>query len=176
MDSFFIATAAAAATAAVFATTTSVGGGSVVNCEREGVVRDPKTPYGLHAENVLKMELKRRMTEIQMQGENEAPSTRVLEPLDEDVPSGAEASQVVMEVEEAKPEFVINATSPAPAPADPMAEPSTLMTPEEQRLEAATLKAKKTWRWPQALQWQWQYEPFVGNCQVAGGQPRQSHH
>ena len=143
-DSIYIATAAAAAaTAAVFATTTSVGGGGVVNCEREGVVRDPKTSFGLHAENVLKMELKRRITELQMQGENKAPSTKVLEPLDEDVSSEAKASQVMMEVEEAEPAFVINATSPAPAPADPMAEPSTLMTPEEQRLEAATLKAKK---------------------------------
>jgi ribose-phosphate pyrophosphokinase len=126
----------AAAATAVLATT-SVGA-AVVNCEREGVVRDPKTAYGLHAENVVKMELKRRMTELQ--GE---PSTKVLEPFDEDMPLEPETSEVM--VEEVEPPC-IKATSPAPAPsspADPMAEPSTLMTPEEARLEAATLKAKK---------------------------------
>lgn len=133
-DSFLIA---ATATAAAVLATSSIGGG-IVNCEREGVVRDPKTPYGLHAENVLKMELKRRMTEIQMQGD-EAPSAKILEPMDEDMPPEPDAIEMEQE-EEASPAS-INATSPAPT--DPMAEPSTLMTPEEQRLEAATLKAKK---------------------------------
>jgi len=112
---------AMAAVAGLAATT--VGG--VAQCEREGAVRDPKTAFGISAENAVKMELKKRMTE-----QTQLP--KVLEPV-EKVP--------------AKPlqqETAPVATSPVVATAaDPHAEPSTHMTPEEARLEAATLKAKK---------------------------------
>lgn len=112
---------AAAATAGLAATTA----GGVAYCEREGAVRDPKTAFGIGAENVVHMDLKKRLTEV-------------LEPVEDAKPSR----------EEEVPVAVINATSPDPATiaaivADPHAEPSTHMTPEEQRLEAATLKAKK---------------------------------
>ena len=158
-NNLFIAAAAAAATAAatVAAVSAGVGGNVVVNCEREGVVRDPKTPYGLHAENVLKMELKRRMTELQMEEGEEvkAPSTTtILEPLlleDKEEVSASLPKPTTTSTKEANDSSasIINATSPAAAapsassPSDPAAEPSTLMTPEEARLEAATLKAKK---------------------------------
>ncbi|KAL9190992.1 hypothetical protein ACHAXT_000698 [Thalassiosira profunda] len=126
-DSSCLAAVAAAGLAAVTA-------GGVAHCEREGAVRDPKTPYGINAENAMKMELRKRLTEQRDEASSstEAP-TKVLEPLED--------------VQEEPP--VINATSPAPAevaataPADPNAEPTTSMTPEEARLEAATLKAKK---------------------------------
>lgn len=161
-NNLFIVAAAAAATAAatVAAVSAGVGGNNVVvNCEREGVVRDPKTPYGLHAENVLKMELKRRMTELQLEGGGEAaPSTTttILEPLlledKEEVSASLPKPTTTSATKEvAESASIINATSPAAAaaapsassPSDPAAEPSTLMTPEEARLEAATLKAKK---------------------------------
>jgi ribose-phosphate pyrophosphokinase len=151
-DNLFIA-----ATAATVAAVSAGVGGHIVNCEREGVVRDPKTPYGLHAENVLKMELKRRMTELQMEEGEEvkAPSTTtILEPLlleDKEEVSASLPKPTTTSTKEANDSSasIINATSPAAAapsassPSDPAAEPSTLMTPEEARLEAATLKAKK---------------------------------
>jgi ribose-phosphate pyrophosphokinase len=124
---------AMAAAAGLAATT--VGG--VAHCEREGAVRDPKTHFGINAENVVKAELKKRLTE-----QDKSPvAAKVLEPVEDVTP----------EPEQAKPSRQVAepvATSPAPAPtasspADPHAEPSTTMTPDEARLEAATLKAKK---------------------------------
>ncbi|KAL3772875.1 hypothetical protein ACHAW5_002140 [Stephanodiscus triporus] len=120
---------AMAAAAAVGFAATAAGG--VAHCEREGAVRDPKTVYGVHADNVMKMELKRFTSDCQPHD----PSVKVLEPI-EDAPHPEPR---------AEPDVVIKATSPAPdgPPADPNAEDSTHMTPEEARLEAATLKAKK---------------------------------
>jgi hypothetical protein len=54
---------ATAAAAGLAATAAAVGG--VALCEREGAVRDPKTVYGLHADDVMKMELKRFRSERQ---------------------------------------------------------------------------------------------------------------
>mmetsp|Transcript_17384 Transcript_17384/g.37539 ORF Transcript_17384/g.37539 Transcript_17384/m.37539 type:complete len:491 (-) Transcript_17384:223-1695(-) len=121
-DSYLMAMAAAA-TAGLAATTA----GGVAHCE----LRDPKTTYGVRAENVVQMDLKKRLTEQQ----EKAPLSKVLEPV-EDVPQPSRQEAVPV---------VISATSPADAVAavDPNAEPSTHMTPDEARLEAATLKAKK---------------------------------
>eukprot|EP00578_Thalassiosira_sp_NH16_P023474 CAMPEP_0181099700 /NCGR_PEP_ID=MMETSP1071-20121207/12798_1 /TAXON_ID=35127 /ORGANISM="Thalassiosira sp., Strain NH16" /LENGTH=498 /DNA_ID=CAMNT_0023182377 /DNA_START=93 /DNA_END=1589 /DNA_ORIENTATION=- len=128
-DSYLVAMAAAAS-----AGLAATAAGGAAQCEREGAVRDPKTAYGISAENVLKMELKKRLTE---QSEKE-PMPKGLDPV-EDEPSPPVARQEAVPV-------VINATSPAveaTSPADPHAEPSTHMTPAEAALEAATLKAKK---------------------------------
>ncbi|KAL7530549.1 hypothetical protein ACHAXR_003553 [Thalassiosira sp. AJA248-18] len=125
---YLLAMAAAAGLAATTA-------GGVAHCEREGAVRDPKTTYGITAENAMKMDLKKRLS----QQPEKAPLPKVLEPV-EDVPAKPSRQEEVP--------VVINATSPAAtekpaASPDPHAEPSTHMTPEEARLEAATLKAKK---------------------------------
>lgn len=127
-DAYLMAMAAAA-TAGLAAT--SAGG--VAHCERDGAVRDPMTSYGISAENVVKMELKKRLSE-----QVTAPLPKVLEPVEDVAPPKPSARQEVEPV-------VINATSPASknSPSDPSAEPSTQMTPDEARLEAATLKAKK---------------------------------
>jgi ribose-phosphate pyrophosphokinase len=122
------------AMAAAAAAGLAASSGGVALCEREGAVRDPKTVYGVHADNVMKMELRRLTPERQPHD----PSVKVLEPVVEDAPEPKAVES---------PAVVIKATSPAPpaapAPANPSAEESTLMTPEEARLEAATLKAKK---------------------------------
>lgn len=128
-SAYLLAMAAAAAV--------GLGAGGVAQCERVGSVRDPKTTYGANAENVMKAELRKRLTE-ELATETASSSP----PL---------ASEPVVGVEDAAPPaeaVVIHATSPkaaaAPAPSDdPMAEPSTHMTPQEALLEAATLKAKK---------------------------------
>ena len=150
------------AAAAVAGLSAAVSGG-VALCERDGAVRDPKTVYGIHADKVMKMELKKYMS---MQTEPSDPSVKVLEPLVEEVVPSPPADVVPTVV---SPPPVVNniaaevndikATSPTPldpslnshishpiptATIDPTsAEDSTLMTPEEARLEAATLKAKK---------------------------------
>jgi ribose-phosphate pyrophosphokinase len=125
-DSYLMAMAAAAsATAAV--------GAGAAQCEREGAVRDPKTAYGISAENALKMELKKRLTE----SEKVAPLPKVSV---EDVPP-AKPSQA--KVQQKPVAVATSAAVAATAPSDPHAEPSTSMTPDEARLEAATLKAKK---------------------------------
>mmetsp|Transcript_10336 Transcript_10336/g.18148 ORF Transcript_10336/g.18148 Transcript_10336/m.18148 type:complete len:496 (-) Transcript_10336:117-1604(-) len=130
-ESTYFFAMAAAATAGLAVST--VGG--VAQCEREGAVRDPKTSYGVSAENVIKMELRKHLTE--QQGQAPLPEVVV-----EDVAPAPQPSTRQEEVP-----VVINATSPAEtkgtAPPDPHAEPSTHMTPDEARLEAATLKAKK---------------------------------
>lgn len=107
---------------------------NTAQCEREGAVRDPKTTYGLNAENVVKMELKKRLTELPPP-EKGVNAPKVLEPVVDDV---------VPEPVEPSPE-AISATSPATTAAttDPNVEPTTQMTPAEAALEAATLKAKK---------------------------------
>ena len=119
-DRYLYAMVAAAATA----------GFGLTSCEREGCVRDPKTVYGINAENVVKTELRKRLSE-----RTEPIETPAFQPLlEEDEP-------VVVE-EPPQPEPV--ATSPeAKKAADVDVEGSTTMTPEEARLEAATLKAKK---------------------------------
>lgn len=121
--------------------TTAVAEGGAAQCERQGTVRDPKTRFGVNVENAMKVELKKRIS--QHQGKQPSPSV-VLEPvkdatLSEPSPSGQEKEPVAF-----------NATSPAAPtkrvtsiPKDPHAEPTTTMTPDEARLEAATLKAKK---------------------------------
>ena len=149
--------------AATVAGLSAISGG-VALCERDGAVRDPKTVYGIHADKVMKMELKKYMS---MQTEPSDPSVKVLEPLVEEVVLSPPADNVPMVV--VSPPPVVNniaaevndikATSPTPldpslnahishpiptTTIDPTsAEDSTLMTPEEARLEAATLKAKK---------------------------------
>ncbi|KAL7466456.1 hypothetical protein ACHAXS_007778 [Conticribra weissflogii] len=104
----------------------STGCGAVAYCEREGCVRDPKTKYGISAENVMNVELKKRLTE---QASEQLPTSPIVVE-EEDVENHPADEQPA----------VITATSPVP---DPNAEPSTHMTPDEARLEAATLKAKK---------------------------------
>lgn len=109
--------------------------GGVALCERDGAVRDPKTVYGIHAQNVMKMELKGYMT---MQKEPSDPSVKVLEPvLGDALPAPEVAPPVKVAIKATSP------TPPAPVNDPTSAEDSTLMTPEEARLEAATLKAKK---------------------------------
>ena len=72
----------------------------------------------------------------------EAPQSReikVLEPGEDDVPEPLPArQQVAMPVAIGATSPVIEATGP-----NPHAEPSTYMTPEEARFEAASPKAKK---------------------------------
>jgi len=119
---------------------TTVGG--VAHCEREGAVRDPKTQFGITAENIVKAELKKRLTEQ----DNKSPvAAKVLEPVEDVAPEVKPSRQVAEPV--ATSPAPTKAKSPAPtkakSPADPHAEPSTTMTPDEARLEAATLKAKK---------------------------------
>lgn len=129
-------TATAAATAGL-AVNTAQG---VVKCEREGAVRDPKTCYGMNTDNMIQVDLKRELA--QQLGTASLPAF-VSEPVKGDT--------VLPPKSPARPKeelMVISATSPkeniAPAsPDDPMAEPSTHMTPQEALLEAATLKAKK---------------------------------
>lgn len=123
-DSASLLAAMAAAATAGLATTAGVA-----QCERQGTVRDPKTTYGINAENVMKMELKKRISEHKQQG------AVALEPVED-------AAAVAPPRQEEEEPVAIEATSPA-APPDPNAEPTTTMTPEEARLEAATLKAKK---------------------------------
>mmetsp|Transcript_3609 Transcript_3609/g.7986 ORF Transcript_3609/g.7986 Transcript_3609/m.7986 type:complete len:490 (+) Transcript_3609:197-1666(+) len=106
----------------------SAGCGTVACCEREGCVRDPKTKYGISAENVMNVELKKRLTE---QAAEQTPTSPIILE-DEDAESHPAEEQPT----------TISATSPV-AVTDPNAEPSTHMTPDEARLEAATLKAKK---------------------------------
>lgn len=127
------------ALAAAAATTTW----GVAHCEREGCVRDPKTSYGLNAENAIKIELKKRLSE-----QKGPPPTPAFHSLLED-----EATEPTVDPVPPQPELsAISATSPnsnhetsqpvASSP-DPDSEGSTHMTPDEARLEAATLKAKK---------------------------------
>lgn len=115
----------AAAAAAAGLVATASGTPSTAQCEREGAVRDPKTAFGINAEMAIKAELKKRLTDNPQGGADEAVP---LEPVEDAPPTG----------EEDLPVAAISATSP-----DPNAEPSTTMTPDEARLEAATLKAKK---------------------------------
>ena len=133
-DSAYLLAAAAVATAGLAATAS----GGVAHCEREGAVRDPKTSYGISAENAVKMELKKRLTGQQ---EEKAPLAKevkvVLEPV-EDVP----AKPPPTTPRQVETPAVINATSPnadGTDSTDPNAEPTTSMTPEEARLEAAPL-------------------------------------
>lgn len=118
VNSYLMAAAAATAALAANATTTNTA-----QCEREGAVRDPKTSYGLNAEDALK----RRLTEAAK--EEQTPTPKIVE----DVSPPPSSSPT------------ISATSPAVKNAedDPSAEPTTAMTPAEAALEAATLKAKK---------------------------------
>mmetsp|Transcript_25872 Transcript_25872/g.55870 ORF Transcript_25872/g.55870 Transcript_25872/m.55870 type:complete len:493 (-) Transcript_25872:286-1764(-) len=116
------------AAAAGLATTAGVG---AAQCE----IRDPKTTYGINAENVMKMELTKRISE-----QTKAPLPAVvLEPVED--------AAVVPSKPSRQEEEAVVATSPASTktanPSDPHAEPCTTMSPEEARLEAATLKAKK---------------------------------
>lgn len=124
--------------AAAAATTAGVG---VAQCERVGAVRDPRTPYGINAENAMKMELTKRISEHK---EKASSPVAVLEPVEDVVVPPVPSRQ--------EEPATINATSPvAPvsvkktstSSSDPHAEPATTMTPDEARLEAATLKAKK---------------------------------
>ncbi|KAL3784504.1 hypothetical protein ACHAWO_003210 [Cyclotella atomus] len=123
-DRYFFAMAAAAAATATCA---------VASCEREGCVRDPKTPYGINAENAIKTELKKRLSE-QKEQLTSPPAFHML--LDDDDEEEAPAI-------EAPPQPEPVAISPKQLADSPDAEGSTAMTPEEARLEAATLKAKK---------------------------------
>lgn len=106
--------AMAAATAAGLAATTASG---VAYCEREGAVRDPNS-FGINPENVLQAEITKRLTE-QVQKEDVVAQESVAEETTQAVPVATSAA------------------------ADPHEEGPTHMTPEEARLEAATLKAKK---------------------------------
>lgn len=128
---------AMAAAAGLAVTTSAAAAGGVAHCEREGAVRDPKTPYGISAENAMKMELKKRLTE---QDKTPLPAAKVLEPV-EDVPTSKPSRQVDVPV--ATSPAASTKSGPAATAPDPHAEPSTHMTPDEARLEAATLKAKK---------------------------------
>jgi len=125
-----------AAAAAAGLAATSAG---VAQCERVGAVRDPKTSYGINGENAVRMELKKRLSK------HPVPNV-VLEPIEDVVAPRPEQPSRQVEEESVA---AINATSPAPVAAaaatapDPHAEPATTMTPDEARLEAATLKAKK---------------------------------
>lgn len=121
-DRYIYAAMAAAAATATWAAT---------SCEREGCVRDPKTAYGINAENAIKTELRKRLSE-QKDPSVAPPAFHSL--LEE------EESPAVVE-EPPQPEPV--AMSPKAIADSPDAEGSTAMTPEEARLEAATLKAKK---------------------------------
>jgi ribose-phosphate pyrophosphokinase len=123
-DRYLFALAAAAATA----------GWTTTHCEREGCVRDPKTPYGINAENVIKIELRKHLSE---QKERTPPPPAIHSLLEEEEEEVNEPP--VVTIEEPTPV----ALSPTPLADSPDAEGSTTMTPEEARLEAATLKAKK---------------------------------
>lgn len=104
------------AAAAAVAGLSAVSGGVAV-CERDGAVRDPKTVYGIHADKVMKMELKKYMS---MQTEPSDPSMKLLEPLVEEVVHSPPADVVPMVV--SPPDAVniaaevndIKATSPTP--------------------------------------------------------------
>ena len=111
---------------------------AVSQCEREGCVRDPKTAYGINAENVIRGELRKRVSEM---NKDSVPAFQPL--LDEEKEEPAAA------VVEAKEEDVNLPPKPEPVALSPAVteavdtEGTTAMTPEEARLEAATLKAKK---------------------------------
>ena len=118
-DATFTAMTAAGLAAAAAATATASG---AAFCEREGAVRDPKTPYGVSAENVLKAEITKRLTQ-----QVEEKDVVTLEPVEEDMPL---------------PVPVATSSSKG-GEKNPNEEGTTHMTPDEARLEAATLKAKK---------------------------------
>ena len=122
------------ALAAVAATTATL---TATQCEREGCVRDPKTAYGINAENVIRGELKKRVSEMK----DNIPAFQPL--LDEEKDETAAIVRA-----EVKEDPVDHFPTPEPVALSPAiqavdTEGTTAMTPEEARLEAATLKAKK---------------------------------
>jgi len=126
-ERYLFAMAAAAATA----------GWGITHCEREGSVRDPKTAYGIHAENAIQTELKKRLSERK----ETSTSTPAFQSLLDDAANEPSVETGAVNIEPPQPEPV--AMSPKAIADSPDTEGSTTMTPEEARLEAATLKAKK---------------------------------
>lgn len=120
-SAFLFAAAALAAASA---------GGVAASCESVGGVSDPKTSYGMNAEKHETTELKKRITE-QSVVEN-ATANNASAPSMPSIQATSSPTNPSSNIQMAKANVV-----------DPNAEGTTLMTPDEARLEAATLKAKK---------------------------------